>query len=96
MSDDGGYFDAYSPCLAADIIITAVAAIPRVYAIQASCFVLHSTGIVTQKGINKLGTGQSFVFNSPGGGNAKIFGPDGRQLTENLPITEKGMVFACL
>ena len=96
MSDEGGCFDSYSPCFAADIIITAVAEISRVYAIQASCFVLHSTGIVTEKGVNKLGTGQSIVFNSPGGGNAKIFGPDGRQLTEDLPITEEGMVFADL
>lgn len=36
------------------------------------------------------------VFNAPGGGDAAIFGPDGRKLTENLPPTEEGIVYADL
>jgi hypothetical protein len=43
-----------------------------------------------------MGTAVAPVFNTPGGGNAKIFGPDGRQLTTDLAPTEEGMVFADL
>lgn len=63
---------------------------------QAQCFTLHSTAIVTLPPIEKLGTQQSLVFNAPGGGNARIFGPDGRQLTEDLLPTKEGMVYADL
>ena len=41
-----------------------------------------------------MGTEHAPVLNAPGGGNAKIFGPDGRQMTDDLPRTEEGMVFA--
>ena len=61
---------------------------------QAQCFVLHSTAVVTEASIPKMGTQDSFVLNAPGGGNARIFGPDGRQITQDLPPTEEGMVYA--
>ena len=43
-----------------------------------------------------MGTVSAPVFNTPGGGNARIFAPDGRQLTTDLPPTEEGMVAADL
>ncbi|CAG1999941.1 unnamed protein product [Fusarium graminearum] len=74
----------------------AVASISRVYSIQAQCYTLHSTTVITEPSIEQMGTKQAPVFNVPGGGNAKIFAPDGRQLTEDLPATEEGMVMADL
>ncbi|KAJ3536387.1 hypothetical protein NM208_g6738 [Fusarium decemcellulare] len=74
----------------------AVAAISRVYSIQAQCFTLHSTTVITESSIEKMGTKQAPVFNVAGGGNAKIFGPDGRQMTQDLPSTQEGMVIADL
>ena len=35
-------------------------------------------------------------MNQPGGGNSAIFGPDGRQITENLPGDQEGFIFADL
>lgn len=52
--------------------------------------------MITEPSIEQMGTKQAPVFNVPGGGNAKIFAPDGRQLTEDLPATEEGMVMADL
>jgi predicted amidohydrolase len=72
----------------------AVSSMSQVYSMQAQCFTLHSTAVITAASIEKFGTQQSPVFNSPGGGNARIFGPDGRQMREDLPHTEEGMVFA--
>ncbi|KAF4443209.1 hypothetical protein F53441_11518 [Fusarium austroafricanum] len=74
----------------------AVAAISQVYSIQAQCYTLHSTTVITESSIEQMGTKQAPVFNVPGRGNAKIFAPDGRQLTEDMPSTEEGMVMADL
>ncbi|KAK2483516.1 hypothetical protein H9L39_05308 [Fusarium oxysporum f. sp. albedinis] len=74
----------------------AVAAISRVYSIQAQCYTLHSTTVISEPSIDMIGTKQAAVFNAPGGGNARIFAPDGRQLTSELPATEEGMVVADL
>jgi nitrilase len=43
-----------------------------------------------------MGTKQAPVSNVAGGGNARIFAPDGRQLTRDLPATEEGMVITDL
>lgn len=74
----------------------AVASISQVYSIQAQCFTLHSTTVISAGSITAMGTGQAPVFNAPGGGNARIFAPDGRQVTTDLPKTEEGMVLADL
>ncbi|QKD49302.2 uncharacterized protein FOBCDRAFT_125940, partial [Fusarium oxysporum Fo47] len=74
----------------------AVAAISRVYSIQAQCYTLHSATVISEPSIDMMGTKQAAVFNVPGGGNARIFAPDGRQLTSELPATEEGMVVADL
>ncbi|KAG9501716.1 hypothetical protein J7337_007407 [Fusarium musae] len=72
------------------------AAISRVYSIQAQCFTLHSTTVISQPSIEMIGTSQAPVFNVPGGGNARIFAPDGRQLAGQLLAIEEGMVVADL
>ncbi len=41
-----------------------------------------------------MGVQQTGVFSNPGGGEAAIFGPDGRKLTESLAPTEEGLVYA--
>ena len=41
-------------------------------------------------------TQETGVFSFPGGGDAAIFGPDGRKLTKSLGPTEEGMVYADL
>jgi nitrilase len=33
-------------------------------------------------------------MNRPGGGSSAIFGPDGRQLSEDIPETEEGVIYA--
>jgi nitrilase len=43
-----------------------------------------------------MGVQQTGVFSHPGGGDAAIFGPDGRKLTTNLDPTEEGIVYADL
>ncbi len=63
---------------------------------QAQCFTLHSTAVISQPSIEKLGVEQTPLFNQPGGGNARIYGPDGRLLTKDLPPSEEGMVYADL
>lgn len=74
----------------------AVSSISQVYSLQTQCFTLHSTTIISEENITKFGTSQAPVFNTPGGGNARIFAPDGRQLTTDLPYTEEGLVYADL
>lgn len=77
-------------------IIPAVACLSRTYSLQAQCFTLHSTAVMTEDDIKLFGTQEAPIFSSPGGVNAKIFGPDGRQLTEDLLATEEGIVYADL
>lgn len=63
---------------------------------QAQCFTLHSTSVISQPSIDKLGVDGTPLFNRPGGGNARIYGPDGRLLTTDLPPFEEGIVYADL
>ncbi|KAK1244078.1 hypothetical protein MKX08_002216 [Trichoderma sp. CBMAI-0020] len=74
----------------------AVAAFSSVYSMQAQCFTLHSTSVISQSSIDKLGVDGTPLFNRPGGGNARIYGPDGRLLTTDLPPSEEGIVYADL
>ncbi|CZT52717.1 related to aliphatic nitrilase [Rhynchosporium secalis] len=66
------------------------------YAIESQSFVLHTTAVISQKGIDKMGTGSGVVMNTPGGGSSAIFGPDGRQLSKDIPETDEGIVYADL
>lgn len=67
----------------------------RTFAIEAGAFVLHTTAVITDQGLEKMiipkGPG---VFGLPGGGSSAIFGPDGRQLSKDIPETEEGILYA--
>ncbi|KIM92523.1 hypothetical protein OIDMADRAFT_139519 [Oidiodendron maius Zn] len=68
----------------------------RIYSIESQTFTLHSTNIIGERGIEKLRTQQAPIFNIVGGGAAAVFGPDGRKLSNELPGTVEGLVYAYL
>ncbi|KAI0201357.1 aliphatic nitrilase [Astrocystis sublimbata] len=71
----------------------------QTYAVEGGKFVLHCTGVLSEKGIDKLQTKESFAFNTPGGGQSCVIGPDGRRLTAPLDggnTTHEGIVYADL
>lgn len=39
-------------------------------------------------------TSTGSIMNSPGGGFSAVFGPDGRRLSDPIPSTEEGIVYA--
>jgi nitrilase len=43
-----------------------------------------------------MGTSNGAIMNSPGGGSSAIFGPDGRKLSQDLPESEEGIIYADL
>ncbi|KAH7397565.1 carbon-nitrogen hydrolase [Cadophora sp. MPI-SDFR-AT-0126] len=65
----------------------------RTYAAESQTFVLHTTAIIGPAAIEKMGT-QGTIFGLHGGGSSAIFGPDGRQLTEDIDQTEEGILYA--
>lgn len=71
----------------------------QTYAIESTAYVLHSTSVCTQKGIDVLKTQDGLSCRQPGGGHSCVIGPDGRRLTPPLgdgsPETE-GIVYADL
>ncbi|KAB8304388.1 hypothetical protein EYC80_003792 [Monilinia laxa] len=68
----------------------------QTYAIESQSFVLHTTAVLTQEGVDRMGTGTGSLMNSPGGGSSAIFGPDGRKLSIDIPETEEGIIYADL
>ncbi|KAA8575037.1 hypothetical protein MFRU_002g03350 [Monilinia fructicola] len=68
----------------------------QTYAIESQSFVLHTTTVLTQKGVDRMGTGSGSLMNVPGGGSSAIFGPDGRKLSVDIPETEEGIIYADL
>ncbi|KAH7033732.1 aliphatic nitrilase [Microdochium trichocladiopsis] len=72
------------------------ASIASVYAMESQSFVLHCTAIMSQAGIDKLGTADGKLMARPGGGHSAVYAPDGRRLTELLPDTEEGIVYATI
>jgi len=67
----------------------------QTYAIESQTFVLHTTSLITQAGIDKLGTSGN-MMGFPGGGSSAIFGPDGRKLSDDIPEAEEGILYADL
>lgn len=67
----------------------------RQYAVEGQTFVLSPTGIVGAAGQALVAdTEQKKQFLALGGGYARIFGPDGRELAEPLPPTSEGLLYA--
>ncbi|KAM3065868.1 Carbon-nitrogen hydrolase [Clarireedia jacksonii] len=75
-----------------------VRSISQTYAIESQSFVLHATALITQKGIERMGTsgGPPLLMSRPGGGNSAIIGPDGRKISQDIPETEEGILYANL
>ncbi|KAI6713859.1 hypothetical protein JHW43_003616 [Diplocarpon mali] len=67
----------------------------RTFAAESQTFVLHTTAVIGQAGIDKLGT-EGTMFGVPGGGSSAIYGPDGRQLSKDIEETEEGILYADL
>ncbi|KAJ9620892.1 hypothetical protein H2203_007478 [Taxawa tesnikishii (nom. ined.)] len=68
----------------------------RTYAIESQSFVLHTTAVITEKGVDIMGTGAGALMNHPGGGSSAIFGPDGRQISEDVEETKETLIYADL
>ncbi|THV50300.1 hypothetical protein BGAL_0156g00080 [Botrytis galanthina] len=68
----------------------------QAYAIESQSFVLHTTAVLSQDGIDRMDTSNGLVMNAPGGGTSAIFGPDGRKLSEDLPDAVEGFLYADL
>lgn len=68
----------------------------RTYAIESQSFVLHTSAVLSESGIQVMRTSGGALMNSPGGGSSAIFGPDGRQLSEDVDPTEEGIIYADL
>ncbi|KAL4740237.1 carbon-nitrogen hydrolase [Aspergillus similis] len=71
-------------------------ALARTYAIESQSFVLHTTAMISQVGIEKMRTAAGAIMNTPGGGSSAVFGPDGRLLSTPIPATEEGIIYADL
>jgi nitrilase len=71
----------------------------QIHAMEGGTFVLHSTGVCSEKGIKTLNTPGGLLFQAPGGGHSAVIGPDGRRLTEALEQGDpkaEGIVYADL
>ncbi|KAF9534110.1 carbon-nitrogen hydrolase [Crepidotus variabilis] len=68
----------------------------QVYAVESQSFVLHATAVLGKHGIDYMKTASGVLFNIPGGGSSAIFGPDGRQLSQDIPECEEGILYADL
>ncbi|KAJ5368358.1 aliphatic nitrilase [Penicillium cataractarum] len=68
----------------------------KAYAMESQSFVLCTTAVVSQAGIDEMATQTGVVMNVPGGGFSAVYGPDGRQLSEFIPSTQEGIVYADL
>jgi len=69
----------------------------RVYAVEGGCFVVAPCATVSPEMVELLCTddGKKAML-LPGGGFARIFGPDGQMLHEPLPEDAEGLVYADL
>ncbi|EKG14506.1 Aminoacyl-tRNA synthetase class Ib [Macrophomina phaseolina MS6] len=71
----------------------------QTYAVEGGGYVLHCTGVCTEKGMETMGTHKGLLFHTPGGGHSCVIGPDGRRLTQPLhggDPAKEGIVYADL
>jgi len=80
---------AYS--LGAEINMAASA----VYALEGQCFVIASDMVITQEIMDAVcQTDEQRALMQLGGGCSRVYGPDGSQISENLPADQEGIVYA--
>ncbi|KAL3454438.1 carbon-nitrogen hydrolase [Aspergillus insuetus] len=70
--------------------------ISQTYAIEAQSFVLHTTAVLTESGIERMALQQGGLMNKPGGGASAVFAPDGRKISEDIPADQEGIIYADL
>ncbi|MFJ4268355.1 carbon-nitrogen hydrolase family protein [Paenarthrobacter nicotinovorans] len=71
--------------------------ISRMYALENQCFVLSSSQVIDQAGQDLMAeTTEERKYLHLGGGVARIYAPDGRDLADHLPIDTDGIIFADL
>ncbi|KAF7942745.1 uncharacterized protein EAE97_006199 [Botrytis byssoidea] len=68
-------------------------ALSQVYAIESQTFVLHTTTVITEKGVNANSSEGGLLMSAPGGGASVIIGPDGRVMSTPLGSTTEGIVY---
>ncbi|KAF5876116.1 putative cyanide hydratase protein [Botrytis fragariae] len=68
-------------------------ALSQVYAIESQTFVLHTTTVITEKGVNANSSEGGVLMSAPGGGASVIIGPDGRVVSTPLDSTTEGIVY---
>ncbi|KAI9741627.1 MAG: hypothetical protein M1834_000011 [Cirrosporium novae-zelandiae] len=68
----------------------------RTYAIESQTFTLHTTSVISQEGIDRMGTVSGALMNKPSGGSSAIFGPDGRQISLDIDEKAEGIIYANL
>lgn len=67
----------------------------QMYAAEGQCFVLAACATVSDDMVELLcDTPERKALLKPGGGHARIFGPDGSSLAEPLPENEEGLLIA--
>ncbi|KAM3501240.1 hypothetical protein MY11210_009405 [Beauveria gryllotalpidicola] len=73
-----------------------ISAIAQVYAIESQSFVLHSTTVITQPGLDLMDITRGPLMSTPGGGNSAVFGPDGSKLSVDIPEDQEGIIYATI
>ncbi|KAL2673741.1 hypothetical protein Neosp_012184 [[Neocosmospora] mangrovei] len=68
----------------------------QAYAIETQTFTLHSSTVLTEKGIEKLGSRGGLLMSKPGGGTSAVIRPDGKIISTPLEPTAEGLVYADL
>ena len=66
----------------------------QVFALESAAFVLHTTAVLGPSCAEAMKL--TPPWDTVGGGSSAVIGPDGRRLTEPLPPTEEGIVYADL
>ncbi|CCX30972.1 Similar to Aliphatic nitrilase; acc. no. Q02068 [Pyronema omphalodes CBS 100304] len=64
----------------------------QAYAIEAATFVLHSSSVIGEKGMEVFKNPQGSMMSAPGGGCSAVFAPDGVKMSVDLPDNEEGLI----
>lgn len=63
---------------------------------ESQSFALHTGMVISAEGIAINEVEGSYLMASPGGGSSKIYGPDGKAITTDVPETEERLIYANL
>ncbi|KAH8652578.1 carbon-nitrogen hydrolase [Ilyonectria robusta] len=66
------------------------------YAIEGGCFVLHTSTLISSRGVDSMRTADGDQYYAPGGGRSCVIRPDGKIISEFLPDDQEGLVITDL